>query len=78
MKQIFKDHGSIRALALDLGLPYTTVHSWKVRGRIPFEYHDAVVLSCSRRDVPTSHTELRDAAIGHSQRRQTLKFKVKS
>ncbi|RMC39345.1 hypothetical protein [Paracoccus siganidrum] len=26
---------TIRSLADDLGTPYTTVHSWSVRGRIP-------------------------------------------
>lgn len=68
MEHIFKDHGSIRALALDLGIPYTTVHSWKVRGRVPLEYHDEVILSCSRRDIAVTHRDLRDAALNKPRR----------
>lgn len=70
MEQIFKDHGSIRALALDLGLPYTTVHSWKIRGRVPLEHHDKVILSCASRDIAVTHKDLRDAAL-NTTRRQT-------
>lgn len=59
MDSIFKAYGSVRALAEELDLPYTTVHSWKARGRIPYEHHDAVILACSRRGVPVTHKELR-------------------
>lgn len=76
MEQIFKDHGSIRALALDLGLPYTTVHSWKVRGRVPLEYHDEVILSCARRDIAVTHRDLRDAALVAGRRQSGVARRV--
>jgi len=36
-------------LADDLGLPYTTVHSWSVRGRIPSERDFEIIAAAERR-----------------------------
>ncbi|WP_146038660.1 carph-isopro domain-containing protein [Paracoccus sp. SY] len=34
-------------LARDLGLPYTTVHSWDARGRIPAD-HDLKIIAAAK------------------------------
>jgi len=36
-------------LAADLGLPYTTVHSWSVRGRIPSERDFDIIAAAEKR-----------------------------
>lgn len=40
---------TVRELADDLGLPYTTVHSWSVRGRIPSERDFEIIAAAAKR-----------------------------
>ena len=40
---------TVRELADDLGLPYTTVHSWSNRGRIPSERDFEIIAAAQRR-----------------------------
>lgn len=40
---------TVRELAADLGLPYTTVHSWSVRGRIPPERDFDIIAAAEKR-----------------------------
>lgn len=42
---------TVRELADDLGLPYTTVHSWSVRGRIPSERDFEIIEAAAKRGV---------------------------
>lgn len=40
---------TVKDLAGELGLPYTTVHSWSVRGRIPADYDLDLIDAAVRR-----------------------------
>src|SRR4051812_6786430 len=42
---------SLMALAADLGLPYTTVHSWLQRGSIPVLYWHGLIESAQARGI---------------------------
>ena len=47
MEQVLRIWPTVKALADDLGVKYTTVHSWVRRGRIPAAY-DLALLRASR------------------------------
>lgn len=47
MRHVLRIWPTVKALADDLGLKYTTVHSWVRRGRIPAAY-DLALLKASR------------------------------
>lgn len=47
-----------KALSVDLGLPYTTVFSWKARGRIPADYDDALIAAAERRGQKLTREQL--------------------
>lgn len=47
MERIFQIWPTISSLAADLGLPYSTVHSWVRRGRIPAD-RDVDVVSAAQ------------------------------
>jgi len=53
-------------LAADLGMPYTTVASWKARGRIPADY-DADIIRAARDRGETLTFE--DMAVARLSRR---------
>lgn len=49
---------TVRELADDLGLPYTTVHSWSVRGRIPPERDFDIIAAAAQRGIAVTYEYL--------------------
>lgn len=60
---------TVRELADDLGLPYTTVHSWSVRGRIPADYDMALIDAAKSRGMALG---LESLAIARSRTKRGL------
>lgn len=52
---------TVREIADDLGVPYTTAHSWEVRGRIPASYDFALIEAASKRGKALTLIELAEA-----------------
>jgi uncharacterized protein YjcR len=59
---------TVRELADDLGLPYTTVHSWAARGRIPAT-HDLDLIEAAKR----RGQELTLEQLAQARRRQIVR-----
>lgn len=61
---------SIKDLSDDLGVPYTTAHSWSIRGRIPSDYDLPMIEAAKKRGAKLTLKELADArrsaAVGHN------------
>lgn len=49
---------TIKDVADDLALPYTTVHSWSVRGRIPSDHDFALIEAAKARGFKLTLEEL--------------------
>ena len=49
MEHIFHIWPTVKEMSDDLGLPYTTVHSWKDRGRIPADYDFELIEAAKNR-----------------------------
>lgn len=49
---------TIKEVADDLGVPYTTAHSWSVRGRIPSDYDLDLILAAKKRGKKLTLEEL--------------------
>jgi hypothetical protein len=49
MQHIFELWPTVKELAADLGKPYTTVHSWHLRGSIPAEYDADLIAAAKKR-----------------------------
>lgn len=47
MKSVFQKFGGIRPMAVKLGVPVSTVNSWRVKRQIPGWRHDAI-LACAQ------------------------------
>lgn len=60
----------ITDLADDLGLPYTTVHSWAVRGSIPARYDLKLVAAAKKRG---SKLSLEALATMRAETREAMK-----
>ena len=64
MEQIFNIWPTIKDLSRDLGLEYTTVHSWKQRGSIPARYDLDIVRAAAKRGHVLSFEDLAQARSG--------------
>ena len=64
MEQIFNIWPTIKDLSRDLGLEYTTVHSWKQRGSIPARYDLDIVRAAAKRGHELSFEDLAQARSG--------------
>ncbi len=49
MKHLLHIWPTVKALSDDLGVPYTTAHSWAVRGRIPADRDLELIDAAARR-----------------------------
>lgn len=58
---------TIRSLADDLGTPYTTVHSWYVRGRIPPDRDLDLIEAAKRRGATLTLEQLARARRAQTQ-----------
>lgn len=58
MEKVINIWPKITDLAEDLGLPYTTVHSWAARGSIPARYDLQLVAAAEKRGSALSLEEL--------------------
>ena len=64
MEQIFNIWPTIKDLSRDLGLEYTTVHSWKQRGSIPARYDLDIARAAAKRGHALSFEDLAQARSG--------------
>lgn len=60
--RIIDRFGGVRPLAKELGYPSSTVHSWKVAGRIPAKHQPIVLALAQRLKVGLTHADFFDAA----------------
>lgn len=67
MQHILELWPSLKDLAADLGKPYTTVHSWHLRGSIPADYDFDLIEAAKKRGKALT---LEDMAAARSARRQ--------
>ena len=49
MENIMSIWPTTKALADDLGVPYTTAHSWKARGRVPADWDLDLIAAAAKR-----------------------------
>ena len=49
---------TVKDLADDLAIPYTTAHSWAARGRIPADYDDDLIAAAQKRGIKLTRDEL--------------------
>jgi hypothetical protein len=61
MKHILSIWPTVKDLSDDLGLPYTTVHSWAARGRIPASHDLDLIRAASLRGHSLTLEELHTA-----------------
>jgi hypothetical protein len=61
MKHILSLWPTVKDLSDDLGLPYTTVHSWAARGRVPASHDLALIRAASSRGHSLTLEELHTA-----------------
>ena len=61
MKHIKHIWPTIKEVADDLGVPYTTAHSWSLRGRIPSDYDFDLILAAKKRGKKLTLKELAEA-----------------
>jgi len=54
---------TVRGLADDIGVAYTTAHSWKQRGRIPSEYDFKLIAAAKRLGKPLTLEALAKARM---------------
>lgn len=52
---------TVKDIADDLGIPYTTAHSWGVRGRIPADYDLDLIEAARKRGKRLTLEELAEA-----------------
>lgn len=52
---------TVKDIADDLGVPYTTAHSWGVRGRIPADYDLDLIEAAKKRGKLLTLEELAEA-----------------
>ena len=67
MQHIFDLWPTVKELAADLGKPYTTVHSWHLRGNIPAEYDADLIAAANKRG---KRLTFEDMATARSERRK--------
>lgn len=58
MEHITRIWPTVKDLAADLGLAYTTVHSWTIRGRIPADHDLDLIAAAKRRGVKLTLEQL--------------------
>lgn len=58
MKHLLHIWPKVKDLAEDLGVPYTTAHSWAVRGRIPADRDFDLIAAARRRGHKLTHERL--------------------
>ena len=58
MQNIIQIWPTVRDISEDLGVPYTTAHSWFTRGRIPAAYDLALVSAAKKRGVSLTLEQL--------------------
>ena len=52
---------TVKDVSEALGVPYTTAHSWKIRGRIPADYDLPLIVAAKKRGKKLTLRELADA-----------------
>ena len=59
-----------KELSDDLGVPYTTVWSWKVRNRIPADYEQKIIAAAKARGVELTLQDFADVRKPHANVKQ--------
>lgn len=61
-KTIIGKFGGTRPLATEIGLPASTVQSWKDTGLIPAKHQQAILDKAREKNIPLSPADFFDAA----------------
>lgn len=76
MKNICSIWPTVKALASDAGVPYTTAHSWLVRGRIPSRYDLVLIEGAARLGVTITLTEIAEARAARDREDRAKKHPI--
>jgi hypothetical protein len=63
MRNIMSLWPTVKDMSDDLGLPYTTVHSWWQRGRIPHAHDFDIIRAAATRGHSLTHEQLAQARL---------------